>query len=203
MGRLFVIPAREEPVALILRRGLSDWYHLILWDTRRDTFMHGAWIKERIYEDKCDLSTDGRLFIYFVHQGSRVGTEFTHAWTAISRPPWLHALVVWPQGTTYGGGGKFTGPRTLWRERSAATHPDYPLPKRLTFSTVPAESPPKDTKLIVPEADWSGQDQAGHVIYTHGYQLFRRVKRKDKLVTDFSNLKPDPTPAPGWATRPL
>lgn len=203
MGRLFVIPARDEPVALILRRGPSEWYHLILWETRRDTFTHGAWIKGRIYEEKCDLATDGRLFIYFVHQGSRGETEFTHAWTAISRPPWLHALVVWPQGTTYGGGGKFTGPRTLWGERDAATHPDYPLPERLTFSKVLPESQATDTQLIVPDADWSGQDQAGHVIYTQGDRLFRRVRHKDLVLADFSDLKPDPAPAPDWATRPL
>ena len=35
MARLFVITARDEPTAVILRRGPSDWYHVIQWHTRR------------------------------------------------------------------------------------------------------------------------------------------------------------------------
>jgi len=92
-------------------------------------FTNGAWIKGRIYEDKCDLSPDGKLFVYFVHQGSRAGTEFTDSWTAISRPPWLHALAAWPQGTTYGGGGRFVDNQKLalrgvWHEPLKAL-PEY------------------------------------------------------------------------------
>ena len=82
----------------------------------RDRFVHGAWFKGRIYEEKCDVSPDGRLLLFFVHQGSRAGTQFTHAWTAISRVPWLQALVVWPQATTYSGGGRFIDNRSLASE---------------------------------------------------------------------------------------
>lgn len=202
MGHLFVIPARDEPVAVILRRGPSRWYHAILWDTRRDGFTHGAWFKGRIYEDKCDLSPDGRLFIYFAHQGSRGGTQFTHAWTAISRPPWLHALVLWPQGTTYGGGGRFTGPRTVWGVSPDGTHPDFPLPaNRLRLADAPPL--PRETNATVPDADWSGHDHAGRVIYCRGYTLFRRMKRRNLVVADFADLTPDPQPPPVWAIRAL
>ena len=201
MGRLFVIPARDEPVAVILRRGPAAWYHVILWETRRDVFTPGAWFKGRIYEDKCDLSPDGKLFVYFVHQGSRGSTPFTHAWTAISRPPWLHALVVWPQGTTYGGGGKFTGPRSIWGVTVGGTHPDFPLPpKRLQIADRP---PPARERPDVPDADWAGYDQKGNVIYTKGDLLFRRKKSKEMVVADFSGLKPDPQQAPEWARRPF
>jgi hypothetical protein len=200
MGRLFVIPARDEPVAVILRRGPSRWYHVILWETRRDVFTHGAWLEGRIYEEKCDLSPDGRLFVYFVHQGSRAGTAFTHAWTAVSRPPWLHALVLWPQGMTYGGGGRFTGPRTIWGVSEKGTHPDFPF-RGLQIADAPPE--PRPPTNIVPEADWSGHDHAGHVIFSRQHVLYRRTKREDTIVADFSNLEPDPQPAPDWARRPL
>lgn len=202
MGHLFVIPARDEPVAIILRRGPSHWYHTILWDTRHDTFTHGAWFKGRIYEDKCDLSPDGRLFVYFVHKRSGEGTVSEHAWTAVSRPPWLYALVLWPQNTTYGGGGKFTEPRTLCGVSSNGTHPDFPFPTgRLQI----ADDPPRLTQQspVVPEADWCGFDQRGDVIYSKGHVLFRRKKRTDVIVADFTALEPDPQPAPDWAKRPL
>lgn len=201
MEHLYVIPARDEPVAVILRRA-ARWYHLILWQTLQDVFTHGAWIKGRIYEDKCDLSPDGRLFVYFVLQGNRVFTSFTCAWTAVSRPPWLQALVLWPQGTTYYGGGKFTTPRTLWVGAHGETHPDFPLPPGSLqiieqYPTSQANEPP------VPEAYWSGFDHAGHVIYTQGHRLYRRRNDEDLLVADFTALTPDPQPAPDWATQPL
>ena len=50
MAKLFVILAQREHAAVILRRGPSAWYHVIQWDTRRDSFVHGAWIKGRIYD---------------------------------------------------------------------------------------------------------------------------------------------------------
>lgn len=203
MGHLFVIPARDAPVAVILRRGPSNWYHVIRWDMRHDRFEHGAWIKGRIYEDKCDLSTDGELFIYFVHQGSRGMTAFTHAWTAISRAPWLHALVLWPEGSTWGGGGRFVGPRTISGVSQHGTHPDFPFPKGRLRVARGGSSMQQRGDLIVPTADWSGYDSKGNIIYTQGHVLFRRTKGKDIVVADFSGLKPDPKPAPDWATRPL
>src|SRR5262245_16351464 len=108
--QLFVIPARDKPVAIIIRRGPSAWYHLILWETRRknrDLFTHGAWFRGRIFPEKCDLSPDGNLFVYFAFQGSRRGTVYQDSYTAVSRPPWLYAVALWPHGGTYGGGGRF------------------------------------------------------------------------------------------------
>ena len=59
--RLFVIVARAAPRAVVFRRGPSEWYQVIAWDTARDVFSDGAWFKGRIYENRCDLSPDGRL----------------------------------------------------------------------------------------------------------------------------------------------
>lgn len=95
---LFVLPARDVPRAVILRRGPSRWYHVIDWDTANDRFVHGAWIKGRIYENSCDISPDGTLLLTSILQGSRGGTEFTHAWTAISRVPWLQARLSGRRG---------------------------------------------------------------------------------------------------------
>ena len=70
--RLFVDVAREAPVAVVLRRGPTDWARLSLWHTDTDTFEHGQWIKGRIYERRSDVSADGRLFVACVRQsGSR------------------------------------------------------------------------------------------------------------------------------------
>ncbi|MCH8620434.1 hypothetical protein [Undibacterium sp. TS12] len=73
--RLFAIFAREAPVAAIFARGPTSWFHVIRWDTRHDSFESGAWIRGRIYPERCDLSPDGELLLYFVHQGRKYRTS--------------------------------------------------------------------------------------------------------------------------------
>src|SRR5689334_11765941 len=105
--RLFVIVARLSAKAVILRRGPSKWYQLVLWDMKHDTFVEGSWLHGRIYEEKCDLSPNGALFVYSAFKVIKVGDELTGSYTAVSRPPYLHALVIWPQDSTHFGGGRF------------------------------------------------------------------------------------------------
>ena len=201
--RLFVIPARVRPIALILRRGPSAWYHLIRWDTVKDTFEHGAWFRGRIYEERCDLSPDGELFLYFALQGRRWRTSYKGAWTAVSRAPWLHALTLWPQNHTWGGGGRFVDDRkvALWT-CDLTTHADHPLVGLEVASGSPS---PPDCDLRAKE--WSGRDQAGNVIYSREGRLFREVVGQHSTdvveIADFNALAPDPQPAPAWARKAL
>ena len=158
-------------------------------------------MKGRIYEEKCDVSPDGRLFVYFVHQGSRGRTKFTHVWTAISRVPWLKALVLWPQGTTYYGGGRFVNNRSL-ALRGVFNPPldDFPL---RGVRIVDGDTPEHQSTDEVPGADWCGRDHNDQIIFSRAGQLFRRVKRTDTVVADFTELSPNPEVAPEWAGRPL
>lgn len=64
--RLWVIFASEAPKAVILRRGPKNHYHLIDWDLRTDTFVHGQWM--RGFVRLWDLSPRGRRLIYWAHQ---------------------------------------------------------------------------------------------------------------------------------------
>jgi len=134
--RLYFLLAREAPVGVLFRRGPSKWVQLIRWDTASDRFEPGQWFHGHIYEERCDLSPDGRLLIYFASKFSRrtiEDREYTYAWTAISKPPWLTALALWPKGDCWHGGGLFETNRRLWlnhRPAAAKPHPDH-LPRRL------------------------------------------------------------------------
>jgi hypothetical protein len=200
--RLFVIPARDAPLAVILRRGPSDWYHVTLWHTLRDRFEHGAWFKGRLYEERCDLSPDGELFLYFALQGSRWKTSYEGSWTAVSRPPWLYALTLWPQGHTWGGGGRFIESRKVWLSNGGLpAHADHPL----VGLEVAAERP---AGVVIGDEDlggreWSGKDHGGHPVYTSKGKLFRSGARGDSEIADFNDLPPKPEPAPDWAHAPL
>jgi hypothetical protein len=75
---------------------------LITWNTSDDTFQYGQWLKGRIYERRCDLSPSGQLLLYFAANYR----EPYRSWSALSRPPFLTALVFWPKGDGWGGGGQ-------------------------------------------------------------------------------------------------
>jgi hypothetical protein len=100
--RLYVILARDGRSAVVFRRGPSGRVCLLRWWLGSDTFETGQWLIGRIYERRSDLSPDGELLIYFaaVHRAPLV------SWTALSRPPFLTALALWPKGDCWGGGGR-------------------------------------------------------------------------------------------------
>jgi hypothetical protein len=107
--RLYVILARKSPLAVVFRRGPSKQVLLLSWNTQSHEFRMGQWLKGRIYEHRCDLSPSGEKLIYFAarHRGPLA------TWTAISRPPFLTALALWPKGDSWGGGGLFSNERTV------------------------------------------------------------------------------------------
>jgi hypothetical protein len=200
--RMFVITAQSAPWAIILRRGPTRWYHLIKWDMRSDTFHSGAWFHGRIYEEKCDLSLDGQLFLYTAYKLLKLEGTSYHCYTGLSRAPWLQALVIWPHDWgTYEGGGRFIAPRTLSLDAYGKPYPE--LPMGLTIDHRPSAWPRRTSTDEVEGADWSGRDHQGRLIYTVGGRLFRRVGKRDLQLADFTDEKPDPQPAPESAGRPL
>ena len=113
-ARLHVILARKANIAVVIRRGPSKSVCTLLWDRRNDTFKLGQWLRGRIYERRCDLSPDGRHFIYFAMDGKWSGSV-KGSWTAISRTPYLKALALWPWGDCWNGGGLFLTDSRFWR----------------------------------------------------------------------------------------
>jgi hypothetical protein len=206
--RLFVILSSNSLYskashAIILRRGPSKWYHLIRWHTKEDTFEEGAWFQGRIYEERCDLSPDGQLFVYMCHGGA-LRPGYTDSWTAVSRAPWLYALALWPWGTTYGGGGRFVDNRKLiLHGMSGKIHPNHP---GKGLEIVKGESDYHHSTNEIDGADWSGYDHRDYLVFCREGKLFRRGKgknSKDQEIADFNNLSPDPQPAPEWARLSL
>jgi hypothetical protein len=129
-----VIFARRSHVAIIFRRGPSKWVQLIKWNTDNDTFEPGQWFHGRIYEKRCDLSPDGSLLVYFAQKiSARTLKEYTYAWTAISKPPYLTALALWPKGDCWNGGGLFHSNKALALYHTPATkpHPEHKPPRWL------------------------------------------------------------------------
>jgi len=206
--RLFVIMAAEAHVAVVIRRGPSSWAHITAWDTARDAFTPGAWFRGRIFAEKCDLSPDGELFLYAAYKGGRLGVPTTDSWTAISRLPWLHALALWPMGTTYGGGGRFVGPRQLVLRGVLGPHPAAAKAHDAEsgIAVVDGVAELHRSSGEVEGAEWSGRDQRGRLVYAmHGrlYARKRSATEEDVELADFNAHEPQTAPPPAWATRPL
>jgi hypothetical protein len=200
--RVFVIPAAEAEAAIVFRRGPSNWFHLLKWDMSKDKFESGAWFRGSMYPEKCDISPDGSLLLYFVLKGNKLQTSYSHAWTAVSRAPWLTALGLWPQGTTYGGGGRFVGNRDIViRAGDTTPHADHPGKGLRVALGNPALHRSTDE---VPRATWSGRDRNGRLIFAKDGRIFRRSSTgKDKELIDLAGLMPDPKPSPKRASLPI
>lgn len=92
-ARLDVVLARNAPVGVIMRRGPSAWYQLILWHTDADTFEYGQWFHGSLYGG--ELSPDGSKFLYYAAKFHRRKGADLYDWVAISTPPYLTALALW------------------------------------------------------------------------------------------------------------
>ena len=173
--RLYALLAREAPFGVVFRRGPSKSVLLIGWNTANDTFQPGQWLKGRIYERRCDLSPQGNLLVYFAANYQKPH----YSWTALSRPPFLTALAMWPKGDGWGGGGLF-----LSRTRLALNHRDGEL------KLADGLSIPKWLKVeqFGQRPGW-GEDEPIH---------FERLERDGWVLVDFPTKTKDDFGAKVW-----
>jgi hypothetical protein len=59
-ARLHAILARQAPLAVVIRRRPAKQVCTLLWNRRTGEFTLGQWLRGHIYEDRSDLSLDGR-----------------------------------------------------------------------------------------------------------------------------------------------
>ena len=112
-ARLHVLLASRAPVGVVFRRGPTNAVCSVLWDRKTDQFRVGQWLRARIYERRADLSPDGRHLIYFA-RNSKWSSPTKGSWTAVSRAPWLKAIVLLGKGDCWQGGGLFTSDSRYW-----------------------------------------------------------------------------------------
>lgn len=167
--RLSLHLARDVPKAVILRKGPSEWVQLVLWHTDTDTFEEGQWFRGGIYSGYGDLSPDGSLFLYVARKArtpARYQSDYTHKWTAISKPPYFTALALWPVGDTTDGGGLFLNNHTVWlNHQSMQAHKNHqPKGLKIKASTEPDNfrlREKRDGWQLIQEGQFSFEKQSG------------------------------------------
>lgn len=216
---LSVLIAKKAAIALVLRRGPTKWYHLIKLSIENNSLEHGAWFKGRLYENSCDISSDGRYFLYKAFKGNNRDASYKDSFTGLSEVPWLKAHWLLPIGTTYVGGGFFAesgllSKKTIFIYQLAfceltphKNHTDSKGFKVKHASDYNAaghacimKEPRHQDEDLIENADWSKRLDDGSIIWHKHYELYRRYfdgkQYEDSLIADLSDLKPNPQPAP-------
>lgn len=144
-AHLYAILAREADTAVVFRRGPKNRVCLIKWDLKKDKFEVGQWLVGKIYEQKADLSPNGELLVYFAAKHWRRGKDSIPTWVAVSRPPYLTALVLWRGMGTWNEISLFESNNVLelWNYR-----PDFGIQPSEGF-TIPKS-------LHIKPVSWSG-----------------------------------------------
>lgn len=106
-SRLFLLPAKNVPLVAVIRRKPSKCFHIMLWNTLKNTLEHGSWFRGTLYPMRCDLSFDGNWMVYFAM------TKPGIAWNGICHPPFLKTIAEDHQMDTAYGGGYWTDENTL------------------------------------------------------------------------------------------
>ncbi len=147
------------------------------------------------------MSPDGALFAYFATKyGGKKTRGVDYAWTAVSKPPWLTALALWPQDDTWGGNTSFVNNKTLiidcphWVKLCCADclpHGFTVLP-RWIGKGAPEQSLPEVPVGIAHFHNGVGIDQSGR-----GFHLLRgELLRGTTVIVDFKNMRPSPERSP-------
>jgi len=124
--RIYCIPAKNEPVVAVFRRGPTNWSHVGRWDLVKRCYEPGAWLKGRIFPRRCDLSPDGRFLCYFAHRPSATW-EHGEAYVALSKLPWLTALYTSRTCGTWTRGYHFTEDQESGKPEDASLPIPYGL----------------------------------------------------------------------------
>ena len=112
--RLHVMLARESDKAIIIRRGPSKYTAVIGWDREKNNFYLGQWVKGKIFHHRCDISPDGKHWIYFAHH-----KKYGKTYTAVAKVPYLRAIDFYTKADAWNGGGIFLKNDTYWLNEGA------------------------------------------------------------------------------------
>ena len=115
---LYIHPASHSPLALVIRRGPSKWWHFLLWDRDTGIVTPGSWFNGMMYPHRCDLSPRGDWMLILALNA----TNDPCAWTAICHPPNVKAVCFFPQTSAKTGGGFFDARQPIvWLNRLETT----------------------------------------------------------------------------------
>ena len=123
-----------DRVMLLYRQSNRVTYLAVLdYSGKHERVRIGSRFFGKFYPNRCDLSADGRFFLYFAQgKNQKQYDKKLYCWTGICRPPDVHALLLLSHNDTWGGGGRFVDDRKLIYV-APGSDPDFDISRRFTL----------------------------------------------------------------------
>lgn len=124
----------RKTIVLLYRQSRHVTYVLKLeYPNKKEKLEIGSRFYGRFYPSRCDLSSDGRYFLYYVMGTSQKGyKEKMGSWTAICRPPFVAAELLFAHGDTCGGGGRFINDKNIYI--NPGVNPEFDVTKEVILN---------------------------------------------------------------------
>lgn len=187
--RLFVLLARDAPLGVVFRQGPRQLTQLLLWHTNTDTFEPGDRIVGHLSPERGDLSPDGKLLIYVAanYTMGHHNKGLPPHWTALSRPPYLTPLALWPNDEPYYLGGLFTAHGAIEINLAPYALEDW----REHKPSFPAGAPPAGFVFEYENLPWTPSNQLFTRLMRSGWSQV--PARQQSETVDIAFVKAHPT----------
>ena len=180
-ARIHLLPAKQAPVVVILRRKPSRLFHVLALDTRTGAFEQGSWFYGTLYPLRCDVSFDGQWLVYFA-----MGFKADKCWNGVSKAPWLTCEAQGMNTGTWFGGGHWADAQTLSLNLS-----------RFSQGTVPFQVESVDQKI-----DMGCLNVLYPRLRRDGWIPCNEHWERDERPTDATGWRPFLKEQARWALRP-
>jgi len=127
------IAENREVIVLLYRKSHKVTYLVTLnYKNRKEILKIGSRFYGRFYPNRCDISSDGRYFLYFaMGKSQKKYDKKLYCWTAICMPPKLTANILFEHNDTWGGGGRFIDNKHLFI--APGMYPSFDTTKKRSF----------------------------------------------------------------------
>lgn len=179
-ARIHLLPARDAPCVIVVRRKPSSCFHIVRWNTRTDQLEHGSWFKGKLYAKRCDVSFDGRWMVYLAMGASG------ETWNGICHPPFLRTVAEGENMGSWFGGG-------FWRDRKTLVLNQWQPEKGsvpFRFETLKAEFGGEDLSVLYSKWQRDGWQRRGDDYGT------------ERNIADASSYQLECNGDDGWQNRP-
>lgn len=179
-ARIHLLPARDAPYVVIVRRKPSRWFHVLRLNTKTNEIEHGSWFAGKLYPMRCDVSFDGVWMVYLA-MGSNGET-----WNGVCRAPFLRTVAQGSNMGTWFGGGYWPHRKTLLLNQWE------PSQGKIPFRTGPlaAEFGGEDLSVLYPRLARDGWKRCGD---DYG---------ESRMLTDAARYAVECVDDEGWRNRP-
>lgn len=202
-ARLVIRFASDAGLAVVIRRGPSEWCQLVLWNLKTNEFTRGQWVHGVVKSSA--LSPNGKHLALQI-QSMAKGKGYT-ANSLVSRAPFFTALAIEFGPASYTTIAFTKNGELIWTNhepiefRAANECPYKVIHRDLKFDELPRGSG-------MPRIDWEEylglhelETPGGRQILVREGKIYEKLEDREALLFDSSDDHFEEMKTPDWALR--